>query len=381
MTFYDNLVDPSARALREQCRRFAEAEILPHAHAWEEAGSFPRELYKTAAAAGVLGIGFPEDLGGQGGNAMHIVAAIEGLMRGGSTGVSVGLGSLGIALPPLIQWKDPTQLERFVRPVLSGDLIACLAITEPNTGSDVAGVKTRARRDGDHYVVSGQKLFITSGTRADVITTLVRTGDDPHGGLSFLVLTRDMPGVVVSRALHKTGWWASDTAELSFDAVRVPVSHRIGPEGAGFVTLMRNFVTERLALAAYGAATAELALLESLRYVREREAFGRKLAGFQVTRHKLADMATEVMAAKTVVYQVAQRLASGVQALQEVAMAKNLCAETAVRVTYEAVQLHGGMGYMRESLVERLSRDARLLPIGGGTQEIMKEIIAKSMGF
>ncbi|MBL8788710.1 MAG: acyl-CoA dehydrogenase family protein, partial [Deltaproteobacteria bacterium] len=293
----------------------------------------------------------------------------------------VGLGSLGIALPPLIQWKDPTQLERFVRPVLSGDLIACLAITEPNTGSDVAGVKTRARRDGDHYVVSGQKLFITSGTRADVITTLVRTGDDPHGGLSFLVLTRDMPGVVVSRALHKTGWWASDTAELSFDAVRVPVSHRIGPEGAGFVTLMRNFVTERLALAAYGAATAELALQESLRYVREREAFGRKLAGFQVTRHKLADMATEVMAAKTVVYQVAQRLASGVQALQEVAMAKNLCAETAVRVTYEAVQLHGGMGYMRESLVERLSRDARLLPIGGGTQEIMKEIIAKSMGF
>ncbi|PKN58199.1 MAG: acyl-CoA dehydrogenase [Deltaproteobacteria bacterium HGW-Deltaproteobacteria-14] len=380
MDFYDNLLDDTHRLLRATCRRFAEAEIAPHADAWEEAGGFPRELYRKAADVGLLGVGFNEDLGGSGGGALHIVAAIEGLMRGGSTGVAVGLGSLGIALPPIVQAADPWQLDAFVRPVLAGEKIAALAITEPGTGSDVAGVVTRARRDGERYVVSGSKLFITSGTRADVITTLVRTGDDPHGGLTFLVLTPDMEGVAVSRSLKKTGWWASDTAELFFDAVRVPVSHRVGPEGGGFGTLMRNFQTERLALAAYGAATAELALEASIRYARERKAFGRPIAGFQVTRHKLADMATRVLTAKTVVYQVATRMDRGQTVVQEVSMAKNLAADVAREVTYEAVQIHGGLGYIRETLVERLSRDARLLPIGGGTQEVMKEIIARSMG-
>jgi len=380
MDFFDNLLDDTHRLLRQSCRRFAEEAIRPHAHAWEEAGSFPRALYAEAAAAGVLGIGFPEALGGSGGDALHLVMAIEGLMRGGSTGVAVGLGSLGIALPPLVQWGDAWQLETFARPALAGETIACLAITEPGTGSDVAGVRTRARRDGDAYVVSGAKLFITSGVRADVIVTLARTGDDPHGGLTFFVLTRDMPGVTVSRSLAKTGWWASDTAELAFDEVRVPASHRVGPEGGGFVTLMKNFQTERLALAAYGVATAEIALEESLRYARDREAFGRPIARFQVTRHKLADMATRLMGVRTFVYQVAARMSRGDTVVREVSMAKNLAAELAVDVTYEAVQIHGGMGYMRETLVERLSRDARLLPIGGGTQEIMREIIAKAMG-
>jgi acyl-CoA dehydrogenase len=380
MAFFDNLLPADARALRDQCRRFAEAEIRPFAETWEEAGIFPRELYARAAAAGVLGIGFPEDLGGMGGGPLELVMAIEGLMRGGSTGVTVGLGSLGIALPPLLQWRAPEQLDRFVRPVLAGEKIACLAITEPDTGSDVAGVRTRAVRDGDHYVVNGAKLYITSGTRADVIVTLCRTGDDPHGGLTFFVLTPDMAGVRVSRALKKTGWWASDTAELAFEDVRVPLSHRVGPEGSGFVTLMKNFVTERLALAAYGAATAEIALEEALRWSRERKAFKRPLAGFQVTRHKLADMQSVVLEIKTLVYQVAQAMSRGEPSIMEVAIAKNRAAEAAVAVTYDAVQIFGGMGYMRETWVERLSRDARLLPIGGGTQEIMKELIAKSMG-
>lgn len=380
MAFWDNLVDPVARALRDQVRRFAEREIKPHAHAWEEAGIFPRELYQKAAAAGVLGVTFPEEVGGTGGSPMHMVMAIEGMMRGGSTGVSVGLGSLGIALPPILQWRDASQIDRFVRPALTGDKIACLAVTEPDTGSDVAGVKTRAVREGDAYVVSGAKLYITSGTRADFMTTLVRTGDDPHGGLSFLVIEKHMPGVRVSRVLHKTGWWASDTAELAFEDVRVPVANRVGPEGSAFVTLMRNFTNERLALAAYGSATAELALEEALAWTRQRKAFGRPIAGFQVTRHKLADMAMKVHAAKGMVYQLADRIARGEPCMQEVAMAKNFCAEVAIAVTYEAVQLFGGLGYMRETLVERLARDARLLPIGGGTQEIMKEIVCKSMG-
>jgi len=378
--FFDNLLDDTHVALRQSARRFAEAEIAPNAVAWEALGLFPRELYPKTAEAGLLGVGFPEELGGAGGGALHAVMLIEGMMRGGSTGVSVGLGSLGIALPPLVQWKDPVQLERFVRPTLAGKTIACLAVSEPDTGSDVAGVKTRATRDGDDYLVTGSKLFITSGTRADVIVTLARTGPDPHGGLSFFVITPTMPGVTVSRALSKTGWCASDTAELRFDAVRVPVANRVGPEGSAFLTLMRNFVAERLALAANGAATAEIALEESARYARERHAFGRPIAGFQVTRHKLADMATRVLAAKTLVYQVATRLERGEQPLAEVAMVKNLCSDVAHEVTWEAVQIHGGMGFMRETLVERLSRDARLLPIGGGTSEVMKEIIAKQLG-
>ena len=380
-SFFDNLLDDSHRLLRDTCRRFADKEIAPFADAWEEAESFPRELYPKAAAAGVLGVGFPEEAGGSGGDPLHMVMAIEGMMRGGSTGVAVGLFSAGIAVPPIVQTGDPDLIDRFARPILSGDKISALAVTEPNTGSDVAGVRTRAVRDGDDYVVSGSKLFITSGVRADLLTTLVRTGDDPHGGLSFIVIEADREGVSVSRALKKTGWRASDTAELAFDQVRVPVANRLGPEGAAFVTLMRNFQTERLALAAYGVATAAIALEESLRYVREREAFGRKLVGFQVTRHKLADMATRTLAARALVYQVAARMGRGDNVVPEVSMAKNLAAETAVSVTYDAVQIHGGMGYMRETLVERLSRDARLLPIGGGTQEIMKEIIAKALAF
>jgi acyl-CoA dehydrogenase len=381
MDFYDAFLDDTHRALRDTCRRFAEREIAPHVVEWEEAGAFPRELYLRAAAAGLLGTAFPEEVGGAGGTPLHALMMVEGLMRGGSTGVVASLTSLGIALPAIVQSGDAALIDQFVRPVLRGERIAALAITEPGTGSDVAGVRTHAVRDGDHYVVDGSKLFITSGVRADYLTTLVRTGPDAHGGLSFLVIEKDRPGVSVSRALHKTGWCASDTAELGFDAVHVPVANRLGPEGGGFVTLMRNFQHERLALAGIGCATAQIALEEALRYVRERTAFGRPLCGFQVTRHKLADMATRVTAATTLTYHVASRVARGDYLVKEVSMAKNVAAETAVAVTYEAVQLFGGAGYMRETLVERLSRDARLLPIGGGTQEIMKEIIAKSMGF
>jgi acyl-CoA dehydrogenase len=380
MAFHDNLVDATHRQIRDTARRFALDAIAPHADQWEEDGSFPRDLYPRAAAAGLLGVGFPESVGGSGGGPLACVMAIEGLMAGRSTGVAVGLGSAGIAMPALVQGNDPAQIDRFVRPVMAGQKISALAITEPGTGSDVAGVSTRAVRDGDSYVVTGAKMFITSGVRADFLTTLVRTGPDPHGGLSFIVIERDRPGVSVSRALKKTGWWASDTAELAFDAVRVPVENRVGPEGSAFVTLMRNFQVERLALAAYGAATARIAFEEARRYTKERTAFGRPIAGFQVTRHTLADMATRVLAAETLVYQVAARMESGENTTAEVSMAKNLAADTAVSVTYDAVQLHGGMGYMRETLVERLSRDARLLPIGGGTSEIMKEIIARALG-
>jgi acyl-CoA dehydrogenase len=362
---------------RETCRKFAAREIEPHAVEWEEAEAFPRALYAKAAAAGILGAGFPEAYGGAGEDALLPLVGAEGLLWGGTTGVVAGLGSHGIALPPILFLGDEEQKRRFVPPVLAGEKIAALAITEPGTGSDVAGVRTRAVRDGDSYVVDGAKMFITSGCRADLVTVLARTGEDPHGGLTFFVVERGTPGFTVSRALKKTGWRASDTAELAFAGVRIPAANRIGPEGSGFVALMRNFQQERLALAFMGHATAEVCLADALAYARERQAFGRPIARFQVLRHKLAEMATEALAARELNYAVARRVAAGEQIPAEVSAAKNFAARVAEGVCREAVQILGGMGYMRESRVERLSRDARLLAIGGGTTEVMNEVIAR----
>jgi acyl-CoA dehydrogenase len=373
-------LDESHELFRKTCLRFAKEKIAPFVHEWEEAGSFPRELYQEASAAGVLGASYPTELGGGGGDLLHSLIGVEALLTGGSSGVVASLGSLGIALPPLLFLGTPEQHRRFVPPALAGEKIWALAITEPGTGSDVAGIKTRAERDGKDYLLHGSKLFITSGVRADFVTVLARTGPDKHGGLTFFVVEKGMPGFSVSRALKKTGWWASDTAELAFDGVRVPEENRIGQEGSGFTSLMRNFQQERLALAFYGHGTAEIVLEDAIHYAKERQAFGRPIAGFQVTRHKLAEMATKVTAAKALNYDVALRVREGEYLVKETSMAKNFSARIAQEVCYEAVQILGGMGYMRETRVERLSRDARILPIGGGTSEIMNEIIAKGLG-
>ena len=369
--------DETLLQFKDIVTRFTREEIEPYVDDWEETGMFPRELYRKAAAAGILGAGFPEEIGGAGGDARFPLVAAEAMLTAGSTGVVVGLQSLGIALPPLLHLGSSAQVERWARPAFAGEKVAALGVTEPGAGSDVSGIKTRAVRDGDEYVINGSKLYITSGVRADFVVVLTRTSDEPHAGLTFFVVESDRPGFQASKPLKKTGWWASDTAALFFDDVRVPVENRIGDEGTGFVAVMENFIGERLALAFYGHATAQVALDEAHAYARERHAFGRPLAGFQVTRHKLAKMATQVEAAKTLNYVLAERLQAGEKPVAEVAMAKNFSAQVAVDVCYEAVQILGGMGYMRESKVERLSRDARLLPIGGGTSEIMNEIIAR----
>jgi len=368
--------------LRGQVRRFAQERIAPQSAEWEEAEEFPRELYRQAGAAGVLGIGFAEELGGAGGDFTYSLVASEELILGGrSVGTAVGLGSLGIALPPIVAHGTDEQRQRWVPPVLAGDKIAALAITEPGGGSDVASLATRAVRDGDDYVVNGGKTFITSGCRADIVTTAVRTGGPGRGGISLLVIERGTPGFTVSRKLKKTGWWASDTAELSFADCRVPVANRIGPENAGFLAIMTNFVNERLALAGQCVAIAELCYRESVAYARERKAFGKTLSGFQVTRHKLADMATRLAAARALTGEVAIRAARGEAANGLAAMGKNAATDMLAFVADQAVQIHGGYGYMREQLVERLYRDARLYPIGGGTREIMNEIISKTEGY
>jgi len=353
--------------------------LTPHTEQWEEDNLFPASLYAKAGTAGILGVGYPEEAGGAGGDIFHSLIVCEALIRSGSPGTAVGLSSHSIALPPILALGTQAQKERYVAPVLAGEKIAALGITEPGAGSDVAGTRTTATRDGDHYIVNGSKTFITSGVRADYVTTLVRTSEDRHGGLTLLVIEKDTPGFSVGKPLKKMGWWASDTGELFFEDCRVPAANRLGGDGDGFVGTMVNFVAERLFLAASCVSIAQLALDQAISYVQEREAFGRTIAGFQVTRHKVAEMATRTQAARAFVSTVAARHRDGEDVTTDVAMAKNVAVDACSFVTDAAVQLHGGMGYMREALVERLYRDARLYPIGGGTTEIMRELISRRL--
>lgn len=367
--------------VRDTMRRFIDEAVKPHIDEWEEAGSFPRALYAQAGGLGLLSIGHPTEFGGTGEQDVFLkVAASEELMRSGSGGFVASLGSLDIGLPPVWRVGSEALKQRIVPQVLAGEKIIALAITEPSGGSDVANLKTRAVRDGDHYVVNGSKTFITSGVRADYYTVAVRTGEAGFGGVSLLLIEKDTPGFSVGRNLKKMGWWASDTAELFFQDCRVPAANLLGPENSGFFTIMANFQAERLSLAVMAYMTAQLALEECLAYVKERVTFGKPLSKHQVIRHKLAEMATQVDVAREYAYRCAARMQAGESAIAEVSMAKNFATSVSTMVTDEAVQIFGGMGYMRESLVERLYRDNRILSIGGGTHEIMNEIIGKQLG-
>ncbi|WP_339538849.1 acyl-CoA dehydrogenase family protein [Pseudomonas sp. RA_15y_Pfl2_54] len=381
MPAFQEYFDPSHQLVRDSVRRFVEREILPDINEWEEAESFPRELYLKAGAAGILGIGYPEALGGSHeGDVFAKVAASEELMRCGAGGLVAGLGSLDIGLPPIVKWARPHVRDRVVPPVLRGEKISALAVTEPGGGSDVANLQTRAVRDGDFYRVSGSKTFITSGVRADFYTVAVRTGAPGFAGISLLLIEKQTPGFTVGRQLKKMGWWASDTAELFFDDCRVPVDNLIGAENMGFACIMGNFQSERLALALMANMTSQLALEESLKWAREREAFGKPIGKFQVIKHRLAEMATALEVSREFTYRQAAKMAAGQSVIKEISMAKNFATDTSGRITTEAVQILGGLGYMRESLVERLYRDNRILSIGGGTREVMNEIISKQMG-
>jgi acyl-CoA dehydrogenase len=381
MSAFQEYFDESHQLVRDSVRRFVEREILPYIAEWEEAEEFPRELYRKAGAAGILGIGFPERYGGSyEGDLFAKVAASEELMRSGSGGLVAGLGSLDIGLPPVVKWAKPALRDRIVPEVLAGEKIIALAVTEPSGGSDVASLKTRAVRDGDYYRVTGSKTFITSGVRADYYTVAVRTGGEGFGGVSLLLIEKDTPGFTVSRKLKKMGWRCSDTAELFFDDCKVSVENLIGVENAGFACIMANFQSERLALALMANMTSQMALEEAMAWARQREAFGKPIGKFQVLKHRLAEMATQLEASREFTYRQAAKMAAGKSVIKEISMAKNFATDVADRITYDAVQILGGMGYMRESLVERLYRDNRILSIGGGTREVMNEIIAKQMG-
>ena len=378
---YQEYFTEEHQIFRTSIRKFVEKEIKPHIDRWEDEELFPVELYKKAADAGFLGLEYPEAYGGSPCDKFMNIAYTEEMIRAGSVGLVAGLGSYSIAMPPVLSMGTEEQKQEFLVPVLKGEKISALGITEPNAGSDVANIRTRAVRNGDHYIVNGSKTFITSGCRAHFITTAVRTGGAGYKGVSLLMIDSSTPGFTVAKKIRKMGWNASDTAELSFVDCRVPVKNILGGEGQGFVGIMINFQNERLALAVMAHAVAELALEESIKYAKTREAFGRTLSGFQVTRHKLVDMATRVEVAKQFNYRVAARMQAGQDAIRDVSMAKNFACEVCDKVVYDAVQIHGGYGYAREYLVERLYRDSRILGIGGGTTEIMKEIISKVSQF
>ena len=378
---YQEYFTEEHQIFRTSVRKFVEKEIKPHIDQWEDEELFPVELYKKAADAGFLGLEYPEAYGGSPCDKFMNIAYTEEMIRAGSVGLVAGLGSYSIAMPPVLSMGTEKQKQKFLVPVLKGEKISALGITEPNAGSDVANIRTRAVRNGDHYIVNGSKTFITSGCRAHFITTAVRTGGAGYKGVSLLMIDSSTPGFTVAKKIRKMGWNASDTAELSFVDCRVPVENMLGGEGQGFVGIMINFQNERLALAVMAHAVAELALEESIKYAKTREAFGRTLSGFQVTRHKLVDMATKVEVAKQFNYRVAAKMQAGQDAIRDVSMAKNFACEVCDKVVYDAVQIHGGYGYAREYLVERLYRDSRILGIGGGTTEIMKEIISKVSQF
>jgi acyl-CoA dehydrogenase len=373
---------PEQEALRDSARTFVEREVLPRLQAWEEARSLPRDLHLEAAKQGFLGVSFPEEVGGSGGGLLDSVALTEAVIEaGGSGGLVAGLFTHGIALPHIAASGNPDLVDRFVRPTLAGELIGALAITEPDGGSDVAGIRTTAVREGDHYVVNGAKTFITSGVRADYVTTAVRTGGPGHVGISLLVVEKGTPGFGVTRQLEKMGWHCSDTAELSYADVRVPVDNLVGEEGSGFAQIATAFVTERVGLAVQGYSTAERCLRLAADHARARVTFGEPLVRRQVVRHKLVGMHRRIDAARTYTREVARRYDAGEQPLVEALHAKKLGAEAASYCVDEAVQLHGGTGYMNGTEVERHYRDARLLAIGGGANEVLDDLAAKLLGF
>jgi len=371
------------QALRETIRNFVQHDVLPHQDGWERAGELPRSLHKRAAELGLIGLPYPENVGGGGGDAIDALTLAEEVhYAGGAGGLFASLFTSGIALPHIVAAGDAAQIDRWVRPTIAGELIGSLAVTEPDGGSDVAGIRTTAKRDGDEYVVSGAKTYITSGVRADFVVTAVRTGDAGAHGISLLVIEKGTPGFSVSRKLEKMGWLCSDTAELTFADVRVPAANLVGAENSGFVQIAQNFVSERIGLAVQAYSSAQRSLDLTVEWCRLRETFGRPLISRQTVQHTLAEMARRVEVARVYTRHVAQRAAAGEDNLvKEACFAKNTAVEAGMWVVDRAVQLHGGMGYMRESEVERQYRDMRILGIGGGTDEILTGLSAKLLGY
>ena len=375
---------PEHELFRSSLRDFIATEITPHASDWDEAQSFPRSLYKSAAEIGLLGLGYPEEYGGTPVDVFYKLIMAEEFARCGAGGIQASLNSHTIGLPPVVAAGSAALKQRILPTVIAGDKIAALAVTEPSGGSDVASLRTTAVRDGDHYIVNGEKTFITSGMRADFFTVAVRT--DPTnkgaGGVSALVIDGDTPGITRTE-LKKMGWWASDTAHLHFDNCRVPATNLLGEENKGFSIFMGNFNSERLYLAANAIGFAQVCYEEALAWARERKTFGLPLSERQVIRHKFMDMMMRIDAARALVYDLAYRIEhktdEPAQLVARICMAKVLATQAMQFCADQAIQVLGGMGFMRGTISERVYREVKVMMIGGGSEEIMKDLAARQL--
>ena len=378
---------PERDQLRKTVRAFADREVLPYVDEWERAGELPRELHRKAASAGLLGAGFPESVGGEGGDGADAVIICEEMHQSGSPGgVFASLFTCGIAVPHMVASGDQRLIDRYVRPTLRGEKIGALAITEPGGGSNVGHLTTRAVRDGSgegaDFILNGAKTYITSGVRADYVVTAARTGGAGAAGVSLIVVDKGSPGFNVSRKLDKMGWRSSDTAELSYTDVRVPAANLIGTENTGFLQIAAAFVSERVGLAAQAYSSAQRCLDLTVDWCRNRQTFGKPLIARQSVQNTLAEMARRIDVARVYTRRVVEReLCGETDLITEVCFAKNTAVEAGEWVANQAVQLFGGMGYMAESEVERQYRDMRILGIGGGTTEILTALAAKTLGY
>jgi acyl-CoA dehydrogenase len=365
--------------LRASIRGFIERELTPYAQQWEQDEWFPDEVFAKLAGQGLLGLKYPESYGGQGGDYLHEAVLIEELARIGSGGTAAGIGAhVNIATPPIWKFGTEEQKQRYLAPAIRGELIGALGITEPGAGSDVAALRTRATPVEGGWLLNGEKTYITNGVRAHFIVTAVKTTEDGgHHGISFLIVERG-EGVRSSK-LKKLGWHASDTATIAFEDVFVPAENLLGPEHEGFKLIMANFQWERLAMALGAVGGMALAWERTAQFARERQTFGRPLYGHQAIRHKLADLATSVYTCRCVTYDALRRFVAGEEPLREVTMAKLLTQRASFELMDACLQIHGGAGYMREYSIERAARDARLGPIGGGSDEIMREILGRML--
>jgi acyl-CoA dehydrogenase len=367
---------------RAQVRRFVEAEVKPHAEAWEEKGSVPREVLRRMGELGFLGVRYPEEYGGSGMDTVATAVLAEELGRSTFGGFAITvLVHTDMASPHLANAGTPEQQARWMPDLIAGRKISAVAVTEPDAGSDVAGMRTTARRDGDHWVLNGAKMYITNGVLGDVVFVAAKTDATAKGsrGISIFAVERGTPGFSVGRALRKQGWLSSDTAELVFQDCRVPAADMLGEENRGFYAVMRNFQNERIVLGAQAMGEAQAALALALDWVRQRKAFGATLWDKQAIRQRLAMLSSKVEAARRLVYHAAWLDAQGRDCVREVSMVKALCGELVNEVTYACQQFHGGMGYLRESAIERMVRDARIQSIGGGATEVMLEEVAKRL--
>ncbi|MFL5169964.1 MAG: acyl-CoA dehydrogenase family protein [Microvirga sp.] len=373
---------PEHRMLRDQVRRFVEEEIKPRADAWEEQGFVPRDVLRRMGELGFFGIRYPAAFGGSEMDALGTVVLAEELGRSGYGGVAITvLVHTDMASVHVFNGGSEGQRARWMPGIIAGEVITAVAVTEPDAGSDVKGIRTTARRGPDGYVLDGTKLFITNGVHADLYCVAAKTGGEraPSRGLTMFLVEKGTPGLSVGRTLDKHGWRSSDTAELHFDECRIPAENLLGEEGRGFYAIMRNFQNERLAIAAMALGEAQAAIELTLAWVRARQAFGATLWDKQAIRQKLAMLAARIEAGRQLVYATAWRSARGADCIREVSMAKAYCGELVNEVMYACVQCHGGMGFMRGTAIERMARDARVQAIGGGATEVMLEEVAKRM--